>query len=381
MRTSDRALFVALVFSAGMCVAFGGRAPVEARAGDRVPASWCVQFAVSPDGASAWVPGSDRRSVRKVDLADGTITASRRFHGTVSAVEISPNGSLLAVAVTGRDRVILTDPVELGPGTEIPVGRKPRLLEFGAEGTDLCVLCTRDEEIDLIDVRKQRLVQIIPLPSLPSSFAHYQSRAAVTLPKTGELVILTHPRHDMATSVSLSPVPDWVAAGGLTHPRRSGHEAHRSERTSEGGEGRRGGEERRRMRDPVPTPVLVVLSRESDVVSVLDGSTLEVLTISSLPSPLLATVGCGESPWAFVLHSRGRKISVLSVDPSHPGFGKVAYTVTLREACEALQVTPQGICWALGVTRRTMVAIDPAKPMNTPCRTIRIHEAPRRPGR
>ncbi|MBI2899691.1 MAG: hypothetical protein HYY17_05870 [Planctomycetes bacterium] len=375
MGSGIRALLLASLLCVGLSFSPMGTAPADAGRDDHGAKTRFFQFAISADGSAAYVAVADRHTVVKVRLSDGDVLASRKFRGKVSAIELSRDASLLAVALTGDDRVVLVNPDTLEPVAEAPVGELPRLLEFGVEGTDLCVLATKSEEIDVIDVPSRGTAQIVPLPSRPASMAHYGERVAVCLPETGEIAVFSHPAHELIATVPVSPTPDWICRASSGDSGRPGHAGHQSTYTSRlgafipPGSWPGGG---------MPGPalanygLLVITSRESDTVSIVDGGSLAVLATASVRKPFIATGGCGAWQRACVLGEHGKRLSVLDTDRASPTFGTVLFTVKLAEPCETLESAADGTCWLVGVSRMRLYAVDPMTPSSEPTKAVRI---------
>lgn len=353
MKRGIRAALVAALLLT-LTAAFTGDTPPAAADHGLLAQARCLEFAISPSGDEAWVPSPDRHTLRRVRLSDGHILASRKFHSIINAVDISPEGDLLAIAFGTSNRVILADPKTLEPEAEIPTGKRPRLLEFGFEGTDLCVLCPKDEEIDLIDVPGKKVDLIIPFGSKPLAMAHFKNSMAITVPDEGVIQIFSHPDHQFVLSIPMSPAPEWIARGvtpdGL-EPVRPGHAGHTGVPYATG--------------QPIPfsqamapaKEVLLATSRESDLLTVIDSENYQVLGVVPVHNPRMVVGGCSAAPYAFVLHSHGMKLSVVDIDASSPGFLDVLYTVDLPEPGETMRVANDGTCYVLGWSHHALYAV------------------------
>lgn len=353
MKCGIRAVLVAaLLFTLG--TAFVGDAPPASAEHGLFAQARCLQIAISPQGDEAWAPATDRHTLRRIRLSDGKILASRKFHDIIHAVDINRDGDLLAIAFGLTHRVILADPKTLEPEAEIPTGKRPRLLEFGFEGTDLCVLCPKDEEIDLIDTSAPapKVDLVIPMPSKPLAFAHYKDRMAVSVPDLGEVDVYSDPDHVFLKAVPIAPEPEWIARGVTKDYGRPGHMTADHADTPV-------------LLEPFsfgslqvsPKEVLLTTSRESDLLTIIDSELYDVLGTVSIDNPRMVAGGCAAAPYAFVLHKWNMKVSVVDISYTSPTFLDILYEIDLPEPGETLRVASDGTCYVLGWSRHALYAI------------------------
>lgn len=310
------------------------------------------RFAVTPDGTVGFLPGPNRHTLLRVDLSSGKITGSVVLPSLINGVELSPDGSSLALTAPLAAGLIPVDVDSLAAGPSLPTGKGPRLPVFTPNGSSIAVLCPPEKEAHTFDWLEKALENVVPLGDRP--FAHAYSPTpdclAVTFPKSQLLQVLCgHDRVPM-NAIVVGPRPRWIATSPAVGtepgnvPPPHGHEGFSGMEPEPPEEFQR---------------LYVITDRKADQVYFVDAVNLDVLSTLDLKDPdALDSSGS----YAFIACGDGKSVAVVSINSTDPAFGTVVNTIHIKKGkIETLRVAiGTGVCYALTYSHKRLYALDPA---------------------
>lgn len=166
------------------------------------------RLAFSPAGTV--LAAADQDSVRLFDLASGAVRPARLPEGGVNALAFAPDGSLLAVALGGRERrgthpIVLVDPVggtvvrTLGEGDFLA-----RALAFAPDGRLLAVAPRQGARIQLMDTASWQVARTLKVGSPTVYELAFSSQGALGA-AVGNRVCLWDPASDAKPAAARVP--------------------------------------------------------------------------------------------------------------------------------------------------------------------------------
>jgi hypothetical protein len=349
--------WVILVAFACLAFSLGGKTSTANDLADSEPGR-CWQFAVSADESVAYIPSSDRQSIQKVSLANGAILNQIRLNcGFISALKLSPTEALLAVALEQKNKVVLLNPFTLEPLGDVPTGERPRLLSFGSEGFDLCVLCPKGKELDRIriDIPTLQIEKVLSFSSQPTGMTHFSDGVAIALPEASKIAVFDRD-HNFRFELRVDPSVFWFALG--------------TEMTD------RGVREfvldvARPITPPPNNPSAVLEMRDSTTFENLrtltfEGTTFEGAGLRTVTFSICNTNAC---VWiASVLSEPGNRVIIVDGTSNLNLIGEKRTNTPM----DTLSSGPSGLVYGLDRNHRKIFVFDPNNPSIAPDRIIEI---------
>ena len=117
--------------------------------------------------AAPVLAAADKDSARLIDLTSGTVVPVRLPEGGVNGLAFTPNGSLLAVALGGREKkgihpIVLVDPVDGSVVQTVGAGDfLARALAFSPDGRLLAVAPREGAKVELWDTASWQVVRTL----------------------------------------------------------------------------------------------------------------------------------------------------------------------------------------------------------------------------
>ena len=161
-----------------------------------------LEAAISVDGTRAVVTNGDEDTVTFIDLSTDTVAHTFNIPGRPAEVEIAPDGSRAYVTtVAGTDRLWFLDLDKPAISSSLPTGQMGASfytynvfsgIDLSADGSTLAVCVSFDDELLLVDTASESVIDRVPVGSFPLrvSFGPSASRAYVTTAFSGELYVV-----------------------------------------------------------------------------------------------------------------------------------------------------------------------------------------------
>lgn len=256
----------------------------------------------SSDGGVVYLGSPDGIQVLKIESATGRVLRSAQSSHPVNQVALSPDGALLAALSTEGATVALLSASELERAGTLVVGSGAASLKFSPDGLLLYVACGFAKILQVFDLTNGNLVQALSLDFVPADVAILAggSKVAVGFADSAQLLLLD--------AMTLQPERSISVPAGTSH-----------------------------LCSPEARPgvksVLVVGSTLSDLVTVLDAETFDVLKSIAISDPVQVE---GGGDLAFV--ARSGKIDAVEVDSGTAGFGERRATAFVGQGISGIGV-------------------------------------------
>ena len=214
-------------------------------------------IAITPDGATVFVSGSNATSVSVIDAATDRVVGTVDVGKGPQGLALTPDGSLLLVAVNGADRIAIVDTTtqevlatvavakphtiavradgklayvtSQEPGhfalaivdlatrkvvASLAVEKPPRDLEFGHDGRALYFTLAGVPAVQVLDPATNQVVAQIPTGSSPHLAHHFAGMRSgvVVVQGPGEVLLFDPATNLPVRSIAVGKQPHWIDA-------------------------------------------------------------------------------------------------------------------------------------------------------------------------
>ncbi len=143
--------------------------PISRRAGSAAisPDGQFAYLGVVADGDGVWRINLDTNTVQGPKLLTGNMGGVGYSYSQTSEIELSPDGTLLAVAGSFTDNVTFVDAVNWSVITSTPTPGFPTILEYSPDGSRLYVACRNADVVREIDTATFNVVRTLNVGDQP----------------------------------------------------------------------------------------------------------------------------------------------------------------------------------------------------------------------
>jgi YVTN family beta-propeller protein len=151
---------------------------------------------VSPDGRLLAVANEDSAQASLLHADTGALLARIGVGVEPEGVRFTPDGKHVYVTSEANDRIDVIDVAGQRVSTTIPTGKRPRTIVFSPDGERAYVSCEFSSQVDVLDARAHRAlasVSIVGTPkALPMGLAldDTEHRLYVSLGRAGEVAVI-----------------------------------------------------------------------------------------------------------------------------------------------------------------------------------------------